>query len=171
MFKRLLTALTLILALTVTTVAGDTVIIRDDLGGKVESYISRWQHYQTAGTQVVIAGTCASACVRFMTLARVCATDQGYFYMHGITLDDGKVDRQSGVDDTKDWETKLSYDIQMKYDAYSFGKVIGKFARITQLEPGISLVYWPAEMKGGRRTYFKLLRVKATLLVPRCTKR
>ncbi|RYD47230.1 MAG: hypothetical protein EOP83_28345 [Verrucomicrobiaceae bacterium] len=144
----------------------EPIVIRNDNGGKVAEYNARWKQYSASTDQVVIDGSCTSACARFMTLPRVCATPQAYFYLHGITYGTGEVDRAAGVADSKQWESKIAFTIQQKYDAFGFGFEDRVKRKEIHKEPGISIVYFyiPSMDK-----YQKFLKVKATLFVRPCT--
>jgi hypothetical protein len=163
MIKRLLSAALFCLFPTI-TMAG-TVLIKDDPGGRVNEYNSRWQRYRDSQDTVMIDGACTSACARFMTLPKVCATPQAYFYLHGITYGTGEVDRAAGVADSRQWESPRAFSIQQRYDVFAFGFVQAPRKIVEAKAPGIEVVhfYIPA-----MKTYQKFLKVKATLLIPAC---
>lgn len=172
MLRRFSTVLGLYLNLTIAALGAvpQSVIIEDDMGGLVTEYNKRWQQYEASGQQVVIAGSCASACARFMTLKHICATDQGYFYFHALRYENGEVDYQGGIADSQRWESPRSVELQRKYDAFSFTKVTSRPAlMVPTKDRGVWIVYWrTTKSPDSAPVYEKLLRVKATLLVPRC---
>lgn len=170
MFKRLLTALLFTLTLLLPCAADNTVIIKQDEGGVVREYNQRWRSYQSSRTPVVIAGACISACARFMTLERVCATDQAYFYLHGVFREGSGVDRAAGIADSLQWESAKAVRLQQKYDSFSFGQVQSRPARVIRKEPGVAIVYLRADDGHGKPVYDQMLRVKATMLVRRCAR-
>jgi hypothetical protein len=155
-----------LLALTSTLSMAQPIVIKNDNGGRVTEYNARWKQYSESSDQIVIDGSCTSACARFMTLPRVCATPQAYFYLHGITYGGGDVDRAAGVADSRQWESKIAFSIQQKYDAFGFGFENTPPRLEIPKEPGISIVYFyiPSLNK-----YQKFLKVRATLFVRPCT--
>ena len=63
------------MALTVTS-ASATVIISDDVGGKMRDYTTHFQQVRDSGEPVVIAGKCVSTCTMVLGLVpsdRICA--------------------------------------------------------------------------------------------------
>lgn len=139
------------------------VVIDHDLGGEVKKYNQRFFQYKSNDEDVIIAGTCMSACTRFMTLPHVCAEPNGYFYFHGITID-GKVDPKAGLEDSRRWESPAAIKLQVKYGANTFGMVKGKTPQDVLLEPGVWRAYTEV-MPGFHQVW---LKVKADKLVPAC---
>lgn len=164
MYKRLLAAL--LFTLYSSTLAATPIVIKDDPGGKVLQYNDRWYRYEASGADIIIDGACASACARFMTLPKACATPQANFYLHGITYGDGKVDRESGVADSRRWESPAAFALQEKYNAFAFGFEKHPRRLRFEVEPGVWIVH--IRVPYMRRTYQKFLRVRATLLMPTC---
>ena len=71
-----LIAAVLLTALTATS-ASATIIISDDIGGKMRDYTTRFRQMRDSGEPVVISGTCVSACTMvlgFVPSDRICAT-------------------------------------------------------------------------------------------------
>lgn len=65
--------------------AATTVRIADDHGGNIGAYYSRFIALREAGTQVVIDGTCASACTMVLGIVphdRICVTANAVFGFH-----------------------------------------------------------------------------------------
>jgi hypothetical protein len=91
-------------ALTVTS-ASATVIISDDIGGKVRDYTARFIKVRNSGEPVVIAGTCVSACTMVLGLVpsdRICATSHAVLGFHAAWMFDNsgkRVVSESGTQD------------------------------------------------------------------------
>ncbi len=91
-------------ALTVTS-ASATVVLNDDIGGKMEDYTARFQRVRNSGEPVVINGTCLSACTMVLGLVphnRICATHNAVFGFHAAWMYDksgGRVVSASGTRD------------------------------------------------------------------------
>ncbi len=65
--------------------ASATVLIGGDNGGKMEDYTSRFRQVRDSGEQVVIDGTCMSACTMVLGLVpreRICATPNAVLGFH-----------------------------------------------------------------------------------------
>jgi hypothetical protein len=77
-------------ALTVTS-ASATVIIGDDVGGKMRDYTTHFRQVRDSGEPVVIAGTCVSACTMvlgFVPSDRICATHNAVLGFHAAWMFD-----------------------------------------------------------------------------------
>jgi hypothetical protein len=91
-------------ALTVTS-ASATVVLSDDIGGKMEEYTARFQQVRNSGEAVVIDGTCLSACTLVLGLVprdHVCATPNAVLGFHAAWMYDksgGRVVSASGTRD------------------------------------------------------------------------
>jgi hypothetical protein len=91
-------------ALTVTS-ASATVIVSDDIGGKVRDYTTRFVKVRDSGEPVVIAGTCISACTMVLGLVpsdRICATPHAVLGFHAAWMFDNSGKRivsESGTQD------------------------------------------------------------------------
>jgi hypothetical protein len=62
-----------------------TVLIGGDNGGMIEEYTSRYRQVRDSGEQVVIVGTCMSACTMVLGLVpreRICATANAVLGFH-----------------------------------------------------------------------------------------
>jgi hypothetical protein len=92
------------MALTVTS-ASATVIISDDVGGKVRDYTTHFQQVRDSGEPVVIAGTCVSACTMvlgFVPSDRICATHKAVLGFHAAWMFDGSGKRVVSASGTQD---------------------------------------------------------------------
>jgi hypothetical protein len=91
-------------ALTATS-ASATVIIGDDIGGKMQDYTTHFRQVRDSGESVVIAGKCVSACTMVLGLVpsdRICATPNAVLGFHAAwTFDDSgrRVVSGSGTQD------------------------------------------------------------------------
>jgi hypothetical protein len=91
-------------ALTATS-ASATVIISDDVGGKMKDYTTHFRQVRDSGEPVIIAGTCVSACTMVLGLVpsdRICATHNAVLGFHAAWTfgDSGKrVVSASGTQD------------------------------------------------------------------------
>src|SRR5262245_33141085 len=91
-------------ALTVTS-ASATVIIRGDIGGKMQDYTTHFRQVRDSGEPVVISGRCVSACTMVLGLVpsdRICATPNAVLGFHAAwTFDDSgrRVVSPSGTQD------------------------------------------------------------------------
>src|SRR5258708_8325180 len=77
-------------ALTVTS-ASATVIISDDVGGKMQDYATHFRQVRDSGEPVVIAGTCVSACTMVLGLVpsdRIWATPNSELGFHAAWMFD-----------------------------------------------------------------------------------
>jgi hypothetical protein len=91
-------------ALTVTS-ASATVIISDDVGGKMRDYTAHFQQVRDSGESVVIAGTCVSACTMvlgFVPGDRICATHNAVFGFHAAWMFDNSGRRVVSASGTQD---------------------------------------------------------------------
>jgi hypothetical protein len=91
-------------ALTVTS-ASATVIISDDIGGKMQDYTTRFRQVRDSGEPVVIAGTCISACTMVLGLVpsdRICATHNAVLGFHAAWMFDNSGKRVVSVSGTQD---------------------------------------------------------------------
>jgi hypothetical protein len=78
-------AAVLFAVLAVTTAADATVRIRDDLGGLMEQYASRFSEVRQSGEKVVVDGPCYSACTMLLGMLpreQVCVTSNAVFGFH-----------------------------------------------------------------------------------------
>jgi len=92
------------MALTVTS-ASATVIISDDVGGKMRDYTTHFQQVRDSGEPVVIAGTCVSACTMvlgFVPSDRICATHNAVLGFHAAWMFDDSGKRVVSVSGTQD---------------------------------------------------------------------
>ena len=83
-----LIAAVILTTLTVTS-ASATVIISDDIGGKMKDYTTHFRQVRDSGEPVVIAGTCVSACTMVLGLVpsdRVCATHNAVLGFHAAWM-------------------------------------------------------------------------------------
>jgi hypothetical protein len=65
--------------------ASAAVRIYDDLGGQIGEYLSKYQALRVSGQQVVIDGTCASACTMILGALprdRICVTPRATLVFH-----------------------------------------------------------------------------------------
>lgn len=99
-----LIAAAVISALTVTS-ASATVIISDDIGGKMQDYTARFRQVRASGEPVVIAGTCVSACTMVLGLVpsdRICATHNAVLGFHAAWMFDNSGKRVVNASGTQD---------------------------------------------------------------------
>lgn len=92
------------MALTVTS-ASATVIISDDVGGKMKDYTAHFQQVRNSGEPVVISGTCISACTMVLGLVpsdRICATPNAVFGFHAAWMFDSSGKRVVSASGTQD---------------------------------------------------------------------
>jgi hypothetical protein len=104
MRARLIAAAIVSTALTVTS-ASATVIISDDIGGKVQDYMARFRQVRDSGESVVIAGTCVSACTMVLGLVpsdRICATHNAVLGFHAAWMFDNSGKRVVSASGTQD---------------------------------------------------------------------
>lgn len=101
--------LLLIVAAIVFALAGSsaraTVVLSDDIGGKMEDYTSRFQQLRRSGESVVIDGRCLSACTMVLGLLprrRVCATENAVLGFHAAWMYDTAGNRVASPAGTKD---------------------------------------------------------------------
>ena len=91
-------------ALTVTP-ASATVVISDDIGGKMRDYTTHFRQVRDSGEPVVIAGTCVSACTMVLGLIpsdRICVTPNAVLGFHAAWMFDNsgkRVVSESGTQD------------------------------------------------------------------------
>src|SRR5260370_6233708 len=91
-------------ALTVTS-ASATVIISDDVGGKMQDYTKHFRQVRDSGEPVVIAGTCVSACTMVLGLVssdRICATHNAVLGFHAAWMFDNSGKRVVSASGTQD---------------------------------------------------------------------
>src|SRR5215475_8711702 len=99
-----LSAAVIATALTVTS-ASATVIISDDIGGKMGDYATHFQQVRDSGEPVVIAGTCVSACTMVLGLVpsdRICATHNAVLGFHAAWMFDNSGKRVVSPSGTED---------------------------------------------------------------------
>lgn len=92
------------MALTATS-ASATVIISDDVGGKMKDYTAHFQQVRNSGEPVVISGTCISACTMVLGLVpsdRVCATPNAMLGFHAAWMFDSSGKRVVSASGTQD---------------------------------------------------------------------
>lgn len=92
------------MALTATS-ASATVIISDDVGGKMKDYTTHFQQVRNSGEPVVISGTCVSACTMVLGLVpsdRICATPNAVFGFHAAWTFDSSGKRVVSASGTQD---------------------------------------------------------------------
>src|SRR5260370_42649371 len=90
--------------LTVTS-ASATVIISDDVGGKMRDYTTHFRQVRDSGEPVVIAGTCVSACTMVLGLVpsdRICATHNAVLGFHAAWMFDNAGKRVVSASGTQD---------------------------------------------------------------------
>jgi hypothetical protein len=103
MRARLIAAVVLT-TLTVTS-ASATVIISDDVGGKMRDYTTHFRQVRDSGEPVVIAGTCVSACTMVLGLVpsdRICATHNAVLGFHAAWMFDDSGKRVVSASGTQD---------------------------------------------------------------------
>src|SRR5437899_11468738 len=91
-------------ALTVTS-ASATVIINDDIGGKMQDYTTHFGQVRNSGEPVVISGTCVSACTMVLGLVptdRICATPNAVLGFHAAWMFDSSGERVVSASGTQD---------------------------------------------------------------------
>ena len=91
-------------ALTVTS-ASATVVLSDDIGGKMEEYTARFQQVRNSGETVIIDGTCLSACTLVLGLVprdRVCATPNAVLGFHAAWMYDKSGSRVASASGTRE---------------------------------------------------------------------
>jgi hypothetical protein len=87
------------------TSASATVIISDDIGGKMQDYTTRFRKVRDSGESVVIAGTCVSACTMVLGLVpsdRICATHNAALGFHAAWMFDNSGKRVVSASGTQD---------------------------------------------------------------------
>lgn len=92
------------MALTATS-ASATVIISDDVGGRMKDYTTHFQQVRNSGEPVVISGTCVSACTMvlgFVQSDRICATPNAVLGFHAAWMFDSSGKRVVSVSGTQD---------------------------------------------------------------------
>ena len=81
----LMIALTLLVMLRFTASAAAVVRITDDRGGNIGAYWSRYMALRDAGEQIIIDGTCSSACTLVLGIVphdRICVTPNAILGFH-----------------------------------------------------------------------------------------
>ena len=87
------------------TSASATVIISDDVGGKMRDYTTHFRQVRDSGEPVVIAGTCVSACTMVLGLVptdRICATSNAVLGFHAAWMFDNSGKRVVSASGTQD---------------------------------------------------------------------
>ncbi len=80
----ILTLSLIVMAVATTTVTADTLIIRNDPGGRVDLRQAALQRIKTAGDRVEIrGGYCNSACTMYLGLPNMCISASTVFGFHG----------------------------------------------------------------------------------------
>ena len=85
--------------------ASATVIISDDIGGKMQDYTTRFRQVRDSGEPVIIAGTCVSACTMVLGLVpsdRICATHNAVLGFHAVWMFDNTGKRVVSASGTQD---------------------------------------------------------------------
>jgi hypothetical protein len=85
MYKRTqaLAAATLLLASARSATAA--VTITDDPGGRIGTYIQKFEALRQSGERVIVSGTCSSACTMLLGIvprSRICVTPSAVFQFH-----------------------------------------------------------------------------------------
>ena len=94
----------LLTALTATS-ASATIIISDDIGGKMRDYTTHFRQVRDSGEPVVISGTCVSACTMVLGLVpsdRICATPNAVLGFHAAWMFDESGKRVVSASGTQD---------------------------------------------------------------------
>ncbi len=94
----------LLTALTATS-ASATIVISDDIGGKMRDYTTRYRQVRDSGEPVVISGTCVSACTMVLGLVpsdRICATPNAVLGFHAAWMFDDSGKRVVSASGTQD---------------------------------------------------------------------
>ena len=94
----------LLAALTATS-ASATIIISDDIGGKMRDYTTRFRQVRDSGEPVVISGTCVSACTMVLGLVpsdRICATPNAVLGFHAAWMFNASGERVVSASGTQD---------------------------------------------------------------------
>ena len=82
--------------------ATGTVTISDDRGGRIGDYLAKYQALKRSGEEVVVDGTCASACTMLLGIIpanRICVTPRAVFEFHAawdMTPSGGKTISRAG---------------------------------------------------------------------------
>jgi hypothetical protein len=87
------------------TSASATVVLNDDIGGKMEDYTARFQNVRDSGEPVVIDGTCLSACTMVLGLLprdQICATHNAVLGFHAAWMYDKSGNRVASASGTRD---------------------------------------------------------------------
>jgi hypothetical protein len=89
----------------IVTSASATVIISDDIGGKMQDYATHFRQVRDSGEPVVIAGTCVSACTMVLGLVpsdRICAAPNAVLGFHAAWMFDSFGKRVVSASGTQD---------------------------------------------------------------------
>ncbi len=73
-----------------------TIVLRDDIGGKMEDYLARFQRARATGETIVIDGPCYSACTMVLGLVprnRLCVTANAVLGFHAAWSSDSAGNR------------------------------------------------------------------------------
>jgi hypothetical protein len=82
-----------------------SLIISDDIGGKVQEYTTHFRQVRGSASPVVIAGTCVSACTLVLGLVpsdRICATRNAVLGFHAASMFDNSGKRVVSASGTQD---------------------------------------------------------------------
>lgn len=89
-----------LLALTLLTSAADaatygpedtrTIIINEDMGGRIADYAARYVIYNKLEVRVMVLGGCWSACTYVLNVRNVCAGPNAWFHFHQAHRPDGR---------------------------------------------------------------------------------
>src|SRR5271165_1946815 len=66
-----------------------TIRVYDDHGGQIGEYLAKYRALRVSGEQVVIGGTCASACTMLLGVIprhRICVTPRATFEFHSAWM-------------------------------------------------------------------------------------
>lgn len=63
--------------------AQQTIVVRNDIGGLIQSRATKVQRIRATGQRVEIRGTCLSACTMYLGAGNVCISPQARFGFHG----------------------------------------------------------------------------------------
>jgi len=84
--------------------ASATVVLSGDAGGKMEDYTARFQQVRASGDNVIIDGTCLSACTMVLGMVprnRLCATQNAVLGFHAAWMYDESGNRVASPSGTR----------------------------------------------------------------------
>ena len=98
---KLVTGLLAAVLLLAGVVSSQAVVrIADDRGGRIGTYVDKYQGLRTSGEMVIIDGLCASACTIILGAVphdRICVTSHANLGFHAAVLEDAQF-QAGGVD-------------------------------------------------------------------------